>query len=174
MFSKDCIQVRTDKIKVLIGSAVSFPRLQRIHPRQKGLKEQFEYLEVKTIKASKDSDFCILTLKKEYDGPASPLCLPELNNNHYEKIPEAKFYGFSYPDSIENTVKSWLDEKPNRKFVERKITKYPVSNIKTSSKCAKEYRTWALERGSRGYPDIGEYFWLEKYVELQHIAQLEL
>ena len=122
-------------------------------------------MEVKTIKASKDSDFCILTLKKEYDGPASPLCLPELNNNHYEKIPEAKIYGFSYTESIENTVKSWLSEKPQnkRKLVEREIAKLQVSNIKTSSKCAKDYRTWALERGSRGYPDIGEYFWLEKY-----------
>ena len=66
-------------------------------------------------------DFCILTLKEVYDGPVSPLCLPEINNNHYEKIDNAKIYGFGYTKYFGDKVRSWLTKKPKKQRIERKM-----------------------------------------------------
>ena len=162
MFSKSCFKSSPYAInppyKVLIGANVSFPHLERIRgwngPFQ-GFKEQFKYYDIYDIYDLFD-DFCILTLKEVYDGPVSPLCLPEINNNHYEKIDNAKIYGFGYTKYFGDKVRSWLTKKPKKQRIERQIHLSEGFDVKSSSQCAGEFRTWALKRNG------GRYAWLEK------------
>ena len=121
-------------------------------------KEKYEYNDIKTIKESKYDGLCILTLEKEYIGPVSPLCLPEINNNQYEIVENAEIFGLGYPENFDNTVRSWLNVQPSRKKrQERKIQLVKGLEVKSSSQCAAEFRTWAFARKDGGFT------WLEKY-----------
>ena len=164
MFSKSCFKSFPYAInppyKVLIGADVSFPHLERVggwgpNVPFKGFKERFKYYDIFDIYEIFD-DFCILTLKEVYDGPVSPLCLPEINNNHYEKIDDAKIYGLGYPKYFGDKVRSWLIKKPVKQRIERKMHLSKDFDVKSSSQCAQEFGTWALKRKGGGYA------WLEK------------
>ena len=154
---------KDNKIKVVIGAHVSFSRLDDVlddgpSGAWKGWKEKFEYYDIESIKESKNDALCILTLEKEYNGPATPLCLPEINNNHYEIVKDATILGLGYRENFPDTVKSWLNvQAGKKKRQERQIQLRTGLDVKSSSQCADEFRTWALEKKDGGFT------WLEKY-----------
>ena len=51
-------------------------------------KENSMYVDVSEIKIRQDSHFCIVTLKHyvQFNSYVAPLCLPEINNQHYEEV----------------------------------------------------------------------------------------
>ena len=66
--------------------------------------------------------------------------------------------GLGYRENFPDTVKSWLNvQAGKKKRQERQIQLRTGLDVKSSSQCADEFRTWALEKKDGGFT------WLEKY-----------
>ena len=120
-----------------------------------------------SIKANKNTPFCILTLTKmvPFAPNVKPLCLPEMIDNKYDQIVHgAKVLGFGYNIDFEDHLKTWPNRNgPDIRKKRRIETKKPLTAT-PSKQCALQFKTWALKRGynTHGY----EYEWIEKYEEM--------
>ena len=84
--------------------------------------------DVDGIKMSPDTHFCILTLSKsvkfvlnEFGRKITPLCLPEINNKHYDEEFKGTVLGLGYTKGFPNEARTtWSSQ---RKLRERKMVK---------------------------------------------------
>ena len=76
------MKIDVQAVKVLMGLDVGI----RYSSSEIELKEHQAYKDISGIKISHDSHYCIVTLKDhvEFNEYVAPLCLPEMNKQHYE------------------------------------------------------------------------------------------
>ena len=122
-----------------------------------------------SIKANKNTPFCILTLTKmvPFAPNVEPLCLPEMINNKYDQIVhEAEVLGFGYNKDFENHLKTWPKKSNGQISVrkERPIESWQGQHtVRPSSQCALQFGTWALKDGHNIH-GFTKYEWIEKYL----------
>ena len=158
-------KIFASSVTVLVGTDVSYR-----YPNVEGtgieaplkVSEKDEFVDVITIKLSPDSHFCILTLKQYIQFGLhplgirmTPLCLPEINNQHDEEF-QGTILGFGYNENFPGYVKGIAKEG---KMKERPMKKLSFQ-IMSSSKCKDEFGHWYLARKS-GQMGV-EHFWMEK------------
>ena len=93
--------------------------------------------DVDGMKMSPDTHFCILTLSKsvkfglnEFGRKIAPLCLPEINNKHYDEEFIGTMLGLGYNEGFPSEARTtWKNQE---KLRERKIVKQEL-DIKSSS-----------------------------------------
>ena len=92
-----------ESLKVKVGDSVNYE-----YPTNEGptgnaneirVTEYDQYIDVKTITPYPHDNFCLLTLKTyvDFNTKVAPLCLPEINNNHYDRKSGGKISAFGYP-----------------------------------------------------------------------------
>ena len=93
-----------ESLKVKVGDSVNYE-----YPNNEGptginageirVTEYDQYIDVKTITPYPNDNFCLLTLKTyvDFNTKVAPLCLPEINNNHYDRKSGGKISAFGYP-----------------------------------------------------------------------------
>ena len=122
--------------------------------------------DVDGIKMSPDTHFCILTLSNsvkfglnEFGRKIAPLCLPEINNKHYDEEFKGTVLGLGYTKGFPNEARTtWSSQ---RKLRERKMVKQELV-MQSSSSCKKDFTVWYLQRKWLPENQNFEYFWLEK------------
>ena len=122
--------------------------------------------DVDGIKMSPDTHFCILTLSKsvkfglnEFGRKIAPLCLPEINNKHYDEEFKGTVLGLGYTKGFPNEARTtWSSQ---RKLRERKMVKQELV-MQSSSSCKNDFTVWYLQRKWLPENQNFEYFWLEK------------
>ena len=123
--------------------------------------------DVDGMKMSPDTHFCILTLSKsvkfglnEFGRKIAPLCLPEINNKHYDEEFKGTMLGLGYTKSFPNEARTtW---RLQRKLRERLMVKKQDLVMQSSSSCKKDFTVWYLQRKWLPENQNFEYFWLEK------------
>ena len=122
--------------------------------------------DVDGIKMSPDTHFCILTLSKsvkfglnDYGRKIAPLCLPEINNKHYDEEFKGTVFGLGYTKGFPKEARAtW---KTQKKLRERELVKQELV-MQSSSSCKNDFTVWYLQRKWLPENQNFEYFWLEK------------
>ena len=154
----------------MLGSHVSYKI-----PGSKGLgttkpidiRERDTVRDVDGIKMSPDTHFCILTLSNsvkfglnEFGRKIAPLCLPEINNKHYDEEFKGTVLGLGYTKGFPKEARAtW---KTQKKLRERVMVKKQDLVMQSSSSCKKDFTVWYLQRKWLPENQNFEYFWLEK------------
>ena len=123
--------------------------------------------DVDGIKMSPDTHFCILTLSNsvkfglnEFGRKIAPLCLPEINNKHYDEEFKGTVLGLGYTKGFPKEARAtW---KTQKKLRERVMVKKQDLVMQSSSSCKKDFTVWYLQRKWLPENQNFEYFWLEK------------
>ena len=123
--------------------------------------------DVDGMKMSQDSHFCILTLSNsvkfgmnEFGRKIAPLCLPEINNKHYDEEFKGTVLGLGYTKGFPKEARAtW---KTQKKLRERVMVKKQDLVMQSSSSCKKDFTVWYLQRKWLPENQNFEYFWLEK------------
>ena len=123
--------------------------------------------DVDGMKMSQDSHFCILTLSNsvkfgmnEFGRNIAPLCLPEINNKHYDEEFKGTVFGLGYTKGFPKEARAtW---KTQKKLRERVMVKKQDLVMQSSSLCKKDFTVWYLQRKWLPENQNFEYFWLEK------------
>ena len=123
--------------------------------------------DVDGMKMSQDSHFCILTLSNsvkfgmnEFGRKIAPLCLPEINNKHYDEEFKGAVLGLGYTKGFPKEARAtW---KTQKKLRERVMVKKQDLVMQSSSSCKNDFTVWYLQRKWLPENQNFEYFWLEK------------
>ena len=123
--------------------------------------------DVDGMKMSQDSHFCILTLSNsvkfgmnEFGRKIAPLCLPEINNKHYDEEFKGTVFGLGYTKGFPKEARAtW---KTQKKLRERVMVKKQDLVMQSSSSCKNDFTVWYLQRKWLPENQNFEYFWLEK------------
>ena len=122
--------------------------------------------DVDGMKMSQDSHFCILTLSNsvkfgmnEFGRKIAPLCLPEINNKHYDEEFKGTVFSLGYTEGFPKEARAtW---KTQKKLRERELVKQELV-MQSSSSCKNDFTVWYLQRKWLPENQNFEYFWLEK------------
>ena len=103
--------------------------------------------DVDGIKMSPDTHFCILTLSNsvkfglnQFGRKIAPLCLPEINNKHYDEEFKGTVLGLGYTKGFPKEARAtW---KTQKKLRERVMVKKQDLVMQSSSSCKKDFTVW--------------------------------
>ena len=154
----------------MLGSHVSYkiPGSRGLgHTKPIDIWERDTVRDVDGMTMSPDTHFCILTLSNsvkfglnEFGRKIAPLCLPEINNKHYDEEFKGTMLGLGYTEGFSNEARTtW---RLQRKLRERLMVKKQDLVMQSSSSCKKDFTVWYLQRKWLPENQNFEYFWLEK------------
>ena len=93
-----------------------------------------------------------------YTVAVTPLCLPEINNIHYNHV-LGIISGFGYSEGSHDMIKSYANSK---KLEERKAF-HKYYDVISSTQCMEKFgRDWVLRRKASVDEEEGTFFWMEK------------